>query len=214
MLLLVVLMSALMAPTQAADERIQVAAVALFKDKAMLIINGKQRLLKVGKESPEGVLLLESSSETAIITTGGERLTLHLDGKIVGTYVRGLAAKTLRLYPDRSGHYVVDGLINGSGTHFLVDTGATSVSINRDMAKRMGLLYRVDGVPTNVSTASGIARAYRVVFDEIRIQNLVLKRVEGMVVDGSFPEIALLGQSFLNRLDMRREGNLLELQER
>ena len=58
------------------------------------------------------------------------------------------------------------------------------------------------------------ARAYRVVFDETRIQNLVLKRVEGMVVDGSFPEIALLGQSFLNRLDMRREGNLLELQER
>jgi aspartyl protease family protein len=214
MVVLVVLMSAFMGATQAADERIQVAAVALFKDKAMLIINGKQRLLKIGKESPEGVVLLESSSETAIITTGGERLTLHLDGKIVGTYVRGLAAKTLRLYPDRSGHYVVDGLINGNGTHFLIDTGATSVSINRDMAKRMGLLYRVDGVPTNVSTASGIARAYRVVFDEIRIQNLVLKQVEGMVVDGSFPEIALLGQSFLNRLDMRREGNLLELQER
>ena len=72
MVVLVVLMSALMGATQAADERIQVAAVALFKDKAMLIINGKQRLLKVGEESPEGVVLLESSSETAIITTGGD----------------------------------------------------------------------------------------------------------------------------------------------
>ena len=69
------------------------------------------------------MVLLESSSETAIITTGGKRLTLHLDGKIVSIYVRDLAAKTLRLDPDQSSHYVVDGLINGNGTRFLVDIG-------------------------------------------------------------------------------------------
>ena len=65
-----------------------------------------------------------------------------------------------------------------------------------------------------VQTASGVVAAYRVQFDEVMIRALSLKRVDGIVVDGSYPSEALLGQSFLNRLDMRREGNVLELQER
>ncbi len=198
----------------AAEESIKASAVALFKDKAVIVINGKQRILKSGTESPEGVLLLRSTSESAVIKIEGQELTLRLDGKIVGTYERGVAAKKLQLYPDSSGHYVVDGLINGNGVRFLVDTGATSVVINKDTAKRMGLLYRVDGSPTRVETASGVVPAYNVEFAEITVRTLSLKRVDGIVVDGSFPRAALLGQSFLNRLNMRREGQMLELEER
>lgn len=198
----------------ATDEGIQVAAAALFKDKAVLAINGKRRMLKIGATSPEGVKLLSASSDQARVEINGEPVTLKLDGKIVSNYVRGIEAKSLKLYPDRQGHYVVDGLINGNSTRFLVDTGATAVSINKTAAKRIGLMYRVDGLPTRVTTAAGVVPAYRVTFDEIRIRNLLVKRVEGIVVDGDFPREALLGQSFLNRLNMQRIGQVLELRER
>ncbi len=197
-----------------ANEPTRAAAVALFKNKAVLVINGKRRTLKAGSTSPEGVTLISSNSESAVIKIDDEELTLRLDGKIVGKYTRGIAAKSLQLYPGSGGHYFVDGQINGSSVRFLVDTGATAVVINKNIAKRIGVLYRVDGTPTMVQTASGVVPAYRVRFDEVMIRALSLKRVDGIVVDGSYPSEALLGQSFLNRLDMRRQGHVLELQER
>ena len=65
-----------------------------------------------------------------------------------------------------------------------------------------------------MTTAAGVVPAYRVTFDEVRIRNLSIKRVEGIVVDGDYPREALLGQSFLNRLNMQRIGQVLELRER
>ena len=59
-----------------------------------------------------------------------------------------------------------------------------------------------------------MVNAYYVIFDAVKIQTLELRHVEGVVVDGDFPSTSLLGQSFLNRLDMRREGILLQLEER
>lgn len=198
----------------AADQPIRALAVGLFKDKAVLDINGARRVLKAGARSPEGVLLVKSTSESATIEIDGERIDLRLDGKIVGHYARGIAAKSLQLYPDPAGHYQVDGMINGNNIRFLIDTGATSVSINQATAKRIGLLYRVDGNPTRVETAAGIVAAYRVQFDEVKIRSITVKRVDGLVLDGEFPRMALLGQSFLNRLDMQRNGDMLELRER
>ena len=198
----------------ASGSGVRAAAVALFRNQAVLRVNGRQYTLKAGKSTPEGVLLVESNSEAAVVEIGGERLTLRLDGKIVGHYPRGTAAKSLQLYPDSSGHYAVDGMINGNRIRFLVDAGATSVSINKATAKRIGLLYRVDGNPTFVETAAGVVPAYRVRFDEVSARNVTLKRVDGLVLDGEFPRVALLGQSFLNRLDMRRAGQMLELTER
>lgn len=201
-------------PPAAPDIAVRVAAVALFRNHAVLRVNGARYTLKAGKSTPEGVLLVASDSETAVVEIGGERLTLRLDGKIVGHYSRGIAAKSLQLYPDPTGHYAVDGMIDGNRIHFLIDTGATSVSINKATAKRIGLLYRVDGNPTFVETAAGVVPAYRVQFDEVSVRNVTLKRVEGLVLDGDYPRVALLGQSFLNRLDMRRVGQMLELRER
>lgn len=196
------------------DAPIRTTAMALFKNTAVISINGKQRTLRAGKTSPEGVLLVKSDSESATIEIDGERFVLKLDGKIVGHYVRSAKAKSLQLYPGVNGHYEVDGTIDGTGLRFLIDTGATSVSINKETARRIGLLYRVDGSPTRVETAAGMVAGYRVRFDEIKVHSLVVKGVDGIVLDGEFPRTALLGQSFLNRLDMRRDGPMLELKER
>ena len=195
-------------------EEINVAAEALFRDKAVLSINGKRRTLDSGETSPEGVRLISASSEQAIVEIGGDEIRVRLDGRIVNHFVRGVEPKSISLFPDTNGHYSVDGLINGNGVRFLVDTGATLVAINKDLAKRMGLRYRIDGQPLAIRTASGQADGYHVTFDKVQVRSIILMNVSGVVIDGPEPRVALLGQSFLNRLDMRRAGQRLEISER
>ncbi len=192
----------------------RVVARALFEGKAMLEIDGRRRLLGAGETSPEGVLLLAASPAGARIRINGVERELKLDERIDANFARGTAPRRALLAPASDGHYYVDGSINGTTLRFVIDTGASSVAINRHDAKRIGLLYRVDGVPMLVETASGPTRAYRVNFRSVKALAIEMSGVEGVVIDGDYPSTALLGQSFLNRLDMARAGALLELRER
>lgn len=198
----------------AATAELRVAARALFKDRAVLTIDGAQRTLRAGETSPEGVTLVSASAESAVVELDGQRLELALDGRISGAFPEGPARKVVRLVEGDGGHYFVDGQINGNPVSFLVDTGATSVAMNKHTARRLGIAYKVDGHRGSVRTASGIAPAYGVVLDEVKVHSLTLRRVRGTVIDGDYPEVALLGQSVLNRLDIHREGSVLELRER
>lgn len=190
----------------------KIHAVALFKDKAVLDIDGKRRSIKAGGTTRDGVTLIQANSEKAIIEVDGERMTLKLNGKIITGAAKH--KNVIQLFPGDGGHYFVDGLINGHKMPFLVDTGATTIAINKNMAKRMGIQYRVDGIKGRVETASGTVSAYDVRFDSVQIRSITLKNVKGTVLDGNFPSIALLGQSFLNRLNLKREGIMMELSER
>jgi aspartyl protease family protein len=192
----------------------RVVVRALFEGKAMLEIDGRRRLLSTGEASPEGVLLLAAWPAGARIRIDGVERELKLDERIDANFARGVAPRRALLAPASDGHYYVDGTINGTTLRFVIDTGASAVAINRHDAKRIGLLYRVDGAPMLVETASGPARAYRVSLRSVKALAIELSGVEGVVIDGDYPSTALLGQSFLNRLDMTREGALLELRER
>jgi len=121
------------------------------------------------------------------------------------------ALASLKLVPEDNGHYFVDGTINGGSVRFLVDAGATVVAINRQTARRLGLLYRTDGKAGRIETASGLVDAWYVTFESVSARTLTLKRVEGVVVDGEYPSTALLGQSFLNAFTLKREGPVLEI---
>lgn len=192
----------------------EVSAVALFKDRAVLIIDGHQRSIKVGAVSPEGVRLLAADAAHARIDVDGSASELRLDGRIQGDLGRSPTAMVVRLVPGPGGHYFVDGQINGNPVQFLVDTGATEVAMNKNFARSIGVSYAVDGTPSAVETASGVVQAYRVLLNEVKVQSLRLSRVEGVVIDGDFPSTPLLGQSFLNRLDIHRAGAVLELHSR
>lgn len=200
-------------PSRGAED-LRVAAVALFKDKAVLDIAGKRRTLRIGDTSPEGVKLIAASSDLAEVELAGQRAQLRLDGKILGHFGRGIEAKSVQLYPNPDGHFYVDGQINGQLISFVVDTGATTVVLNKNQAQSIHLSYLIDGRPGMIETASGHAQAYFLKLDRVQIRTLVLTQVDAIVVDGDFPSRALLGQSFLNRLDMQRTGVVLELRER
>lgn len=190
----------------------EIVVQALYKGGAVLMIDGKQRTVKVGKRTPEGVLLVSSTSKTAVLDIDGDRQTVGVS-KAISTSFSKAEKSEVRLASGFGGHYFTPGRINGIAVDFLVDTGATSIAMNLPTAKRIGLNYRA-GESISVSTANGITTAYRVMLDSVRIGAVEVKNVEATVSMGNFPEEILLGNSYLNRVGMRRENGVLILESR
>ena len=186
----------------------------LFKNKAIVTIDGKQRILKKGKTSPEGALLIESNSKEAIIEVNGEQRTYTLGSQIGGNFAPPSEGKKLILAPDSANMYNVRGTINGSHVSFVVDTGATLVSMNSNVAKKLGIDYKLTGKEGQSYTASGKSKIYIVNLKKVKIGDIELHNVEGAVHEGNFPVVTLLGMSFLGKLDMKREGRIMELQKK
>ena len=189
----------------------KITVVGLFKDTAIVVIDGTRRLLRSGDTSPEGVTLISASSKEAVLEIDGKQKHYGLGGQIGGSYARPALAK-VRIWPTPNSMYLVLGSINGYPVKFIVDTGATLVSLSGREAKRLGIDYRVVGTPGQSSTASGIEKIYTVNLDRVKVGDIELRNVLGAVHDGDFPPAALLGMSFLSRLNMRQDGQVLELE--
>jgi aspartyl protease family protein len=189
-----------------------VNVVGLFNGKAVLTIDGgKPRTLSVGETSPEGVKLLSATSEAAVVDYKGQRQTLGVGhGTRIGSSAADTGTGQVTLIADSRGHFVTTGTINGVSVRFLVDTGASAVSFSVEEARRLGISY-LNGTPSRASTANGTVPAYRVKLDNVRVGDITLSNVDGVVVDGSGMNIALLGMSFLNRTQMKRDGDTLTL---
>jgi len=65
-----------------------------------------------------------------------------------------------------------------------------------------------------METANGIAPAYRIKLDTVRVGDVTVNNVDAVVMEGNSPAIGLLGMSFLNRMDIRREGEIMTLTKR
>ena len=206
--LFIVLLS--LAGAQAATK---VTVVGLFKNTAIVVIDGTRRLLRSGDTSPEGVKLISATSIEAVLEIDGEQKHYGLGGQIGGSYARPEQAK-VRIWPTPDRMYVVLGSINGFPVKFIVDTGATLVSLSGREAKRLGIDYRVVGTPGQSSTASGIEKIYVVNLDKVKVGDIEIRNVRGAVHDGDFPPATLLGMSFLSRLTMRQDGLVLELEKK
>jgi aspartyl protease family protein len=188
--------------------------VGLFKDRAVVFIDGKQRLLTAGETSPEGVLLLSADSDGAVFEIDGQRIEKGLDGRVMPIKNRPTAASEVQIWRNTSGMFTTTGSINGLPVGFLVDTGATQVAMNAAQARRLGIDYRVDGRPANVTTASGVVKAYTVMLDSVKVGDIKLLNVAGVVIEGAQPERVLLGMSYLGRVQLSNEGQLMTLRKK
>ncbi len=207
-----VLVAAAHAPVAPAVDTLQV--LALTRDRVILAVDGERRVLAVGEASPEGVVLLEASSAHALVRVDGQEQRLE-PGPVttpvgIGAGSDGAAADTLVLWADARGFFHVDGRINGRPVQFLVDTGATSVAISGRTARELGLDLS-DGQRGLAQTAGGIVGMTGVTLDELSLGAITLYNVSAGVVDGDHPAVPLLGANVLNRLDMRRDGQRMEL---
>jgi aspartyl protease family protein len=172
---------------------------------------GEPRTIKVG-QTRSGITLLAIEGERATIEFEGKKRVLALGQHYRGAGTAVSAGQSVTLAADSRGHFVSEGSINGHTMRFLVDTGATTIALPAADAIRLGINYR-QGAVVRTRTAGGEASAFRVTLASVRLGDIEVTNVEGIVIEDGL-DIALLGMSFLNRLDMRQEGRTMTLIKR
>ncbi|MBK6981833.1 MAG: TIGR02281 family clan AA aspartic protease [Betaproteobacteria bacterium] len=191
----------------------EVNVIGLFPGKAVVVIDrGAPRTLSAGQRTAEGVLLVSADSRSATLEIDGQRQVLELGQHAESAALTG-TLQSVTLAADGNGHFVAEGSVNGARMRFLVDTGATLVTLPAVDARRLGIDYR-SGQQVVSQTANGRVIVYRVRLDSVALGTMTLNAVDAVVHESAGLEIALLGMSFLNRTEMRREGANLTLTKR
>ena len=168
---------------------------------------GDPKTVKLG-QTWNGITVLAVEHDQATIEYQGEKRVVQR-----GQHYRGVPPAASRasvmLAADGRGHFFAEGAVNGVPVRFLVDTGASMVVLSANDARRLGIDYK-SGARTRVNTAAGTVPAYLATFDRVKVGAIELVNVDGLVVEeGS--GVALLGMSFLNRVEMRRDGDSMTL---
>jgi aspartyl protease family protein len=190
-----------------------VNVIGLFPGKAVVVINRQApRTISQGEPTPEGVVLLSADSKGAVLMIDGKRQTLEM-GQHFETAAMTEARKSVTLPADSRGQFFADGTVNGAHMRFMVDTGATTVMLPASQARRLGIDYR-RGQRGRMQTANGSAVAYHVVLDSVTVGDITAYDVDAVVAEASGLDVALLGMSFLNRTEMRRDGAYMTLTKR
>ena len=206
------LLGALAAPLFAAD----INLIGIFGAKATLMVDGgKPRTLGIGETSLEKIRLLSIGVDSAVVEIDGKRETLHLGNQRIAATRGDGGTQRVVLAGDAKGHYITTATVNGVSMQFLVDTGATSVTISADDAKRANVRYTAADRGA-MQTANGVVGAYRVKFDTVKLGDITLNNVDGIVMEGNSlgGRFGLLGMSFLSRTEMKRDGDTMTLTKR
>jgi aspartyl protease family protein len=190
-----------------------VQVLGLFNGKAVLKIAGKQRTMSAGETSPEGIRLIAADSEAALLEIDGVQGRYPL-GSHIETGFQRPDMPEVNVYADTNGMFMTVGNINGLPVTFLVDTGATDIAMNSHEAARLGIDYRVIGRVGQVVTASGVVPAWSVNLDTVGIGDIKIRNVAGIVMEGALPAQVLLGMTFLERVEMRRDGHVLHMRRK
>lgn len=188
----------------------EVALVGVFPGKALVVIDGSAPKALSPGQTAGGVKLLSVDKDSAVVEIAGRRSTLRVGESPVA--LGGGANSQIVLTANPQGHFYADGSINGASVQFLVDTGATTVAISPAIATRAGIVY-TRGERILMGTANGTVAGWRVKLDAVSVRGVTLRNVEGVVMPVETP-IALLGMSFLNRMEMKREGASMTLTQR
>lgn len=189
-----------------------VALVGVFPGKAVVVIDGgSPRTLAVGQLSGS-VKVVSVEQNAAVLEVGGKRNRVMVGESPVSLSGDGGNGGQVVLSADAQGHFLAAGTINNTSVRFLVDTGASSVSMGPGVASKAGINY-LKGVPVLSSTANGIVQAWRVNLETVTLGGMTLRNVEGVVMPQEMP-VVLLGMSVLNRLEMKRDGVSMTLRRR
>ncbi len=114
------------------------------------------------------------------------------------------------LQRNRYGHYVANGEINGNPVTFLLDTGATTISIPKKTADR---LHIKKGAPLSAHTANGTVTVYHTKLDSVAIGPIILHQLRGDINPNMGGEEILLGMNFLKQLELVQRGDRLILRQ-
>jgi aspartyl protease family protein len=179
-------------------------------NNALLVIDGKPRTVAVGA-TVEGVRLVSVTGNDAVVEVKGKRVTVRLgDAQVnLGGKSSEGGGKQIVLTVQSGGHFYAPGTINGKAARFVVDTGATLVSMDQYEADRLGVDWK-NGRRSMSRTANGDTPSFRTTLQSVRIGDVQVYNVEAVITPAPMPYI-LLGNSFLSRFQMKRENDVMTL---
>lgn len=186
--------------------------VGLFPGKVVVTIDGSTQVIKLGVEK-KGVKFIKLQGDSVILEVDGVQSFYKMGAPVSLSFQSRTVSKKM-IYADNRGMFKTVGSINGHPIGFLVDTGATTVAMSSVQAKKLNINYRIDGRKTTARTASGIVKAYLVKLKTVKVGEISQLNVDALVIDGAYPQQALLGMSFLNRLKVEKIGNSMVLETR
>jgi aspartyl protease family protein len=141
-------------------------------------------------QSRSATLTRPDTSENAIIKSHTETIAVASGN-----------SSEVRLKPDARGHYVADFKMNGRTVTALVDTGASTVAINKSTARKLGLNVSPNDFIYEANTANGKTKMAIATIREIQIGRVTVRDVEAAVLDDKALDGTLMGMSFLKRLE-------------
>jgi aspartyl protease family protein len=197
----------------AAASAADVGVVGLFPGKVVLSIDGgSPRTLSVGEKTADGIKVLSVGGDDALLEIDGKSRRVGLGEQVYSNGAGATGNASVTLTANSNGQFMASGTINGASVRFMVDTGATYVSLGASDARRAGIEVG-SGEPGTSITANGPIRVWRVRLNSIRVGDVTMTGVDAAIQETDLP-VALLGMSFLNRMDMRRNGDSMVLRKR
>ena len=187
-----------------AVENIEVQA--LMGGMVVVLIDGERATIKKNQTSSHGLKLISSTTSSAVIEFNGKQNTYKI-GTSISTVYSERESISEQIIIDNYGMFKSYGSINGQSIRLLIDTGATSVAMSAKQARKLGIQYRLKGKPITTSTASGLAKGWRVKLKNVRLGKLVEHNIDGVVLEGDYPSEVLLGMSFLNKMRVEKVLN-------
>jgi aspartyl protease family protein len=166
-------------------------------------------------EAYKGVKVVSTQGDLAVLEIAGKQHSLRVGdapAQVGGGISEGTVGSRVVLSAGSGGHFVTVGQINGQSVQFLVDTGASAVSLSAEQAQRMGLNFQ-KGQLIQMSTANGMVPAWRMKLASVRIGDVVVYDVDSVISSGSMPFV-LLGNSFLSHFQMNRTNDQMVLEKR
>ena len=110
-----------------------------------------------------------------------------------------------------NGHFYVDAEVNGELVNFVIDTGASSVALPIDTARRLGIPFSTDEFTVVGTGASGPVRGKIIQLESVSVDGKEVRRIEGAILEGL--EVPLLGQAYLSRISsVEMSGDHMRLQ--
>lgn len=192
-----------------------VTLAGMLGHKALLVVGGGAPKSVAAGETHQGVTVISTSGDRAVVEQAGKRLMLRVGETPVSLSSNaGASGKGTRivLTAEAGGHFMTAGQINGKAVQFMVDTGATSIAMSAADAERAGINFK-SGQPVSMSTANGLTQGYRVKLSSVRIADVEVFDVDAVVTPQTMP-FMLLGNSFLTRFQMTRENDQMTLVKR
>lgn len=192
-----------------------VAINGTLGNKALLIVDGGfPKSVAVG-ETHKGVKVVSMQGDSVLVEIAGKKMNLRVGdapASIGSTAGAALGGNRVVLTAGPGGHFISEGQINGRLVQFMVDTGATAVSMGVAEAERIGLKYQ-NGSRVQMSTANGVVQGWKLTLDSVRLGDVGIAGVDAVVSPVSMPYV-LLGNSFLNRFQMNRTNDQMVLEKR